>query len=360
MTEPIEEFKDLGHGTSIFASNSEYLAAKMLGMAQLLAEYSVDAPHGVLFGAPNSNLLYIHPLTGKESLSTVRNIAMLVAGQAERPDAERPPLSSDLFIFRRGRIERAGGIDETVSLQMDVRGLLLEAVLELAGPNWTHDMFGVAASTGEPEHAPLELSDDEFSDRIRTRVVSDELVTALGLSYATAIAPGLRLVLCLDGEDEVLFVTDSMVAQRDIVQLLAAGQRNTMDEPVDTTQDMGPGTLGIYGESMFTASKALGMAELIGTVLPLAPYGVLFGVPHRHVLYVHVITGTESIEAVARLAAHVDKTAKDGPIPGGPVSAWTYYWHEGTVDVVAGVNERGVQVDGSGRFGALMESFAAL
>jgi len=362
MTEPVE-LRELERGSRVFVGDSNYIATKMLGMAQLLAEHNIVAPHGLLFGAPNPNLLYVHVLADRASLAAVRNFAMMVAGQAAQSDAA---LSRDLFIWRNDRIELAGVVDDAVELRMDVTGLLLATVLELAGPNWTHDMFGVAAADdADVEHepdapAPLELSEDEFSDRIRTRVVSDDLVTALGLSYATPIAPGLRLVLCLDGEDEVLFVTDDMVATRDIVQLLATGQRNTMDEPMDTTQDIGPGITGLYGESMFTASKALGMAELIGTVLPLAPYGVLFGVPHRHVLYVHVITGSESIEAVARLAAHVDKTAKDGPIPGGPVSAWTYYWHEGSVDVVAGVNERGVQVDGSGRFGALMESFTAV
>ncbi|WP_280826576.1 hypothetical protein [Mycobacterium sp. OTB74] len=171
-----------------------------------------------------------------------------------------------------------------------------------------------------------ELSETELLAQVRTRLQRRDTSGKVPLSYARPAFDGLVAELNRDLPTTVRTMPDGDLVGRDVEFLYQVGQRNTDAEPFDI-QRLQYDIAAITGESFFTASKALNMPHVIQTTLGgSAPFGVIFGVPHRHLLLLHAV-GADTDVAVGRLAtATVNQTDN---APGGVVSADTYYWYGG-------------------------------
>lgn len=208
--------------------------------------------------------------------------------------------------------------------------------------------------------APIEeLSNADLLRQIRVRLTPIMPNDPLSLDYARPFADGLVVALCVDFPSTVKWVNDSDLAGHDIDALFQAGLDNVIAEQVDEVVEVAPGIIAIAGDSFFTASKAVAMDRIIGTALPPAPHGVVFGVPHREVILAHVLTGSESIEIIGAIAQLIARFA--GPdAPGGALSSLTYFYIEGETQAIAGPTpEGGIAISPYGRFGSVLETLVA-
>jgi hypothetical protein len=203
-----------------------------------------------------------------------------------------------------------------------------------------------------------ELTDEQLLERIRVRLQPEGIAKEPGFSYARPVTTGLVAVLCIDHPATIEYVNDEFLVGRNVVQLFNAGFTNVMAEPIEHTSEPMPGITRFIGD-LFTATKALGMSQLIGSVLPAAPHGVLFAIPHRQVLFAHVLTGATAIQAVDDLGVLVRGNIGEDA-PGGVLAPYIFYWRDSVIDVVAGFTAEGkLQVDGSGRFGTRLQELLA-
>jgi hypothetical protein len=196
----------------------------------------------------------------------------------------------------------------------------------------------IAAASAPP---PNELPDEQLLERVRIRLMPEFIRQTMSVAYARPFAPGLIVVLCVDSPTDISFLTDDLLVGRDTAALFNAGFLNVLAEPTDAVYEPAPGVQAILGDSFFTASKVVGMSRLVGTELPAAPRGVVFGVPHRHVVYAHVVTGPGLIPAVNAIATLVAGNATPDA-PGGPISTKIYYWRDGVVDEIGSADPDGV------------------
>jgi hypothetical protein len=200
-----------------------------------------------------------------------------------------------------------------------------------------------------------ELSDADWFTLVRVRLMPNDAATTVSADYARRVAEDFSVMLCLDYPTHVSFVSGGTLGDRDPDALASVGLASVMEEPVDRVAEIDPGVWLIEGQSPYTATKVLGMQHLVGSVLPAAPNGVVFGVPHRHAIVAHAVMGVEAVQAIASLASLVRGNATDSA-PGGELSTSLYFWHEGVIDVVGRVGESGrMEIDGSGRLGAILE-----
>lgn len=198
-----------------------------------------------------------------------------------------------------------------------------------------------------------ELSDDEWLQQVRVRLLPESARADIPAAYAQSVAPGLVAVLCIDSPRSVAYVTDSHLEGRNVRSLFDAGFRVVMAEPIDQNGEISPGVHLLAGPSVYIATKVIGIASLLGTVLPDAPDGVIVGVPHRHLLFAHPLAGASSVEAIGKLATAVAAEANDDA-PAGPLSAAIYFWKDGVFESVGGADATGkIQVRPSDR---MMES----
>jgi hypothetical protein len=246
-------------------------------------------------------------------------------------DGNRYPLHNLMARARAGRLA-------------DVMRLVIDHVTALV------DAANESALVGPAE----ELSDEQWTDLVRVRLMPEEAATSVGATYPRPVAGGLVAMLCLDYPTHVSFLGDGPLVGRDLDALAATGLAAVMAEPVGSITEIEPGIWVLDGESPYTATKVLDLGRLIGTLLPEAPLGVAFGVPHRHVIIAHVVTGRESIQQIARLTAMTASLA--GPdAPGGGLHASSFYWRDGVIEPAATQGADGsIGVDGSGRLGELL------
>jgi hypothetical protein len=185
-----------------------------------------------------------------------------------------------------------------------------------------------------------ELSDEDWEQRVRIRLLPESARVDLPANYAQQVVPGLIAVLCIDSPRSVAFVADPHLEGRNVRALFDAGFRSVMAEPVDENEEIAPGIRVIAGSSMFIATKMIGIRSLIGSVIPDAPFGVIIGVPHRHLIVVHVLTGAASAPVIGQLAGIVAAQAND-EAPGGPLSNAVYYWRDDVFEPIGGPDETG-------------------
>ena len=217
---------------------------------------------------------------------------------------------------------------------------------------------GLVAAIGNPVHSSL--SEAEFEAVVRVRLAHESIRQMLPLSYARPFAGDLIVALCLDTPTTVEYVSDETLEGRDVERLYQVGLANALAEPLLGVQEVAPGVVVLEGESFFTASKAVDFEQLLGSVLPASPYGVVFGVPHRHLIVAHVLSGPESITAIGSVAQLTAMQAGEGA-PGGPLSAHLYYWHDGDVEVAGGASAEGaIEIRPSERFMAVLNAIAAV
>jgi hypothetical protein len=226
-----------------------------------------------------------------------------------------------------------------------------------SAPPFTGELPPPAFSAPPPAPAPSAPPpppSDPLLGVVRVRLVPEALLDTVSLQYARPFSSGLVSILSVHNNPGGPFLTDDALQGRDLDALFNAGYGNLMGEQFDSVTEAGPGVRLFAGDSPFTASKAIGMSLLVGRDLPPAPYGIVFGVPHQHLLYVHVVTGTELIHAVNALATLVVSNATPD-VPGGVLSNLTYFWNGGVVEPIGFPNTEGkVQIVATGAFGQMV------
>ena len=210
------------------------------------------------------------------------------------------------------------------------------------------------------EAAVGDLSDEEFRALVRTRVVRADTIDE-STSYAIAVSADLACVLCLDFPSSVTFLTDADLAGRDIDDLFAVGLRNVMAEPIQLVDEAAPGVTRFVGDSFFTASKMLGMSQLIAEHLPAASHGVFFGVPNRHLIYTVAPTSMDFQQQLTTLATLVAGNARTSEDAGGGLSPHIFIWRAGEIELAGVVDAAGkLQMHGQGRTLEMLEELTAL
>ena len=200
-----------------------------------------------------------------------------------------------------------------------------------------------------------ELSDADWFTLVRVRLMPNEAAATVSADYARHVTEDFSVMLCIDYPTHVSFVSGGTLGDRDPDALAAVGLASVMEEPIDRVVELESGVWLIEGQSPYTATKVLGMQHLIGSVLPAAPNGVVFGVPHRHAIVAHAVVGPDAVQALSALASLVRGNATDSA-PGGALSTSLYFWHEGVIDLVGRVGgDSRMEIDGSGRLGAILE-----
>lgn len=204
--------------------------------------------------------------------------------------------------------------------------------------------------------APTESLDDaDWLEMVRVRLMPAEAAAAIGAEYPARVGRDLVVMLCLDYPTHISYLADPALGGRDVDELVATGLAAVLAEPFDAVTEFRPGVWHLTGESPYTATRALGMQHLVGSVLPAAPHGVIFGTPHRHSIIAHVLDGSDLVQAVSAVSMLVTANAGEGA-PGGALSATTYYWCDGVVDEVGSIAGDGtLRIDASGRVGRMLE-----
>ena len=207
------------------------------------------------------------------------------------------------------------------------------------------------------------LDAENLRRMVRARLIADvDDGSGIDFGYARPVAPGLVLALGVDYPETVSTLGSEAVAALPlgVDELFDIGQRNTDAEPIDENSEVTDGIWSLSGSSLFIASKVTAMENLIGPTLGPAPYGVVFAVPHRSLIFYTVPRDEQSILQVSTLAQLVATMAADtdAHLPGGLLSSGVYHWIDGTIELIGGTNpETGAPyVDASGRFGEVVDS----
>ena len=204
------------------------------------------------------------------------------------------------------------------------------------------------------------LDDAQLATVVRTRLANREAIAHLATEYAVSIAGDLVALLNIDRAERVEILTDDLLADRDVDALFAAGLANIMDEPTDQVQQAAPGIALFVGQSTSTATKVLGMPQLIADHLPAEYHGVLFGVPNRHLVFAVALTDMASLQTTGSLAEIVADQAGVEDNPGGTLSADIFLWRAGQIERVGGVDETGaVQMYGGSLMQDVLEELSA-
>lgn len=185
-----------------------------------------------------------------------------------------------------------------------------------------------------------ELSEEQWVERVRIRMLPIGAEEQIGASYAQRALPGIAVVLCIDNPASITYVSDADLEGRDVRASFDAGFRNVMAEPIEEHAEIAPGIHMLAGPSPFIATKAIGLGSLLGSVLPAAPHGVIVGMPHRHLLLVHAVTGAASVSAIGELATIVAQQATDDA-PSGPLSRAVYFWKDDVFEEVGRPDDAG-------------------
>jgi hypothetical protein len=260
----------------------------------------------------------INPEFGVPSDRTDAGLAALIAGVAVRLGATD------------ARIEGSDASDLRILTGSQILPLfnlvtrLRETPLELWDPLISAHI-GVAL-TGSPDTHSLDS--DELRARIRTRLVSD-FDSPVKLDYARPFAAGLVLALAVDYPQTVTSIADSDLPELalGVDELYEYGRRNVNAEPVDAHSEVAPQLFADEGRSLFVATRAADMQELLTRDGVDAPHGVLFTVPTRHsVIYTPI-----SLDVLKRATTLVSFTQSQvsgqlGAVVGGPLSGNLYLW----------------------------------
>lgn len=191
-----------------------------------------------------------------------------------------------------------------------------------------------AHSANLPEGGLVGQSKAELLAGAHARLLPRESLTleiAASLDYARVVAEGLVFAYSLDMPTSVRLLTDSDVERAGLEELGRAAHENLMRVPVrhdEVRTDGGALLHSVYGDSLFVASKALFLDQLVhqltGESLPDA--GALVVVPTRHLLAYHPLADGSVAQAVNDLASYALGAYEDGP---GSLSPRLYWWHRG-------------------------------
>lgn len=259
-----------------------------------------------------------------------------------------------------GDVFLVGPDDERYFLQN-----LVAACRKLPESEWSAHIGAHFASQLEGRAAPdvAELSEPDLLTEVRTRLQPVDVAVdpELPMAYARRFTDDLVTHLCRDLPTTVETLTDTSLQGRDLDLLYQAGQRNTDAEPYATQDIPIDGTRGItalVGDSFFIATKALNMRRIIGTELGEAEHGVVFSVPHRHLLMVHPVTNLQSTLAVKEMVGFT--LGQVAEAPGGNISPHTYFWYGDRVQQITHLDpdENAIVIESQGMFGDALALFS--
>lgn len=190
--------------------------------------------------------------------------------------------------------------------------------------------------------------------RVPDAAVLAELRTQLHVPMKTIWSPVGATRPAFDGltselrrcSPRVHAVSPADVDGTDLAFVYDVAQRNTDVEPAET-DPTNHDVIALLGSSPFIAAKTLNMPQLVATVFGDAPLGVLFGVPHRRLVFVHRV-GRATVSALSWLPSVVVAQAREEPDTA--LSQHTYYWHDGVPQRITSLGPGGVTISGEGAF----------
>ncbi|MDR7293913.1 hypothetical protein [Pseudoglutamicibacter albus] len=207
---------------------------------------------------------------------------------------------------------------------------------------WLDFSTAVANTSSEPE-----LSSEELSARIRTRIFEKSQLDADGFEYARTFGGDLLQVLCIDHPTHVTTLTQGAAQDLGVPleELFAQGQRNTNAEPIEEGFEK-DGVHFVTGDSMFIASKVADIPALLQQLGVEAPEGLMVAVPNRSAILYSRIDPDAGINnlvpIVQTLSALTPEAGFDAP--GGMLSRNVYYWlPDGTFEPQLGVPQEALE-----------------
>ena len=208
------------------------------------------------------------------------------------------------------------------------------------------------------------LPDDPAEARrlVKARLVPEDRVTD-DLVHRPVL-PGIEAVLVFDLPDRLV-----PVGPANLASLAAAGAEAPADddatdgEPTDDedalwqeafdrvaaedhpeidVEEFGEGVplMLLASDSFFCATNALWIERFLDP----PPHGLLFAVPHRHVIVVHAVHDQGVALALPNLVLLARHNHAEGE---GPISPDVFWWHDGEVsriDVVESANDEGTEL----------------
>ncbi|GAA4395205.1 hypothetical protein GCM10023153_17020 [Ornithinibacter aureus] len=196
------------------------------------------------------------------------------------------------------------------------------------------------------------LSDEQYRSQLYLRLVEESSLDSLGresFGHALSWADGVVSLPVVDLPDMVITPAEDRLRERGpMAALLDQAHRNTRalvtTEPlqIERIEHEGHWFWCVLGESMFTASLALVLPDVVERVEPGADLrdGVVFAVPFRHQLAFRVVDGaTAAMDALTLMPRFAVLGFSDSP---GPLSPHTYLWHDGAVSQLTHRGEDGV------------------
>ena len=196
------------------------------------------------------------------------------------------------------------------------------------------------------QEAPPPESYEDVQETVHLRLTHPDYLPLTDV--ARPWAGGLVVLPVLDLPDTVEFLSDpDLVASLGGLERLhetgmANLRRLTADEVVDLDHGVRVSIGGFLNASRVLAMETL-LAQDLGVELPA--HGVLFAIPHRHVVALHVVTGADLVPALQLLAGFA-KREHDEP---GPISDQVFLWRGGAVQQVTRTEpdgRTGVHVEG--------------
>ena len=271
------------------------------------------------------------------------------------PDPVFPALSTDDVAWIRrtaGAVLAARGVEATLEsdgatftaadgyrISLDNAVATCAALPREEWVGYLEQHFGaMAGATALPRIE--DLTPEQLRAQIRTRILPTNALGSAEIDlsgYARPVADGLWAVLCVDFPETVSYVSPATAARLpDLDEAFRIGQTNTDAEPIDDVHHYDNGLIGVSGESVFIASKAMNPAALLAqTVGHDAPHGIVFAVPDRSSVLLHVIEDIGAVEAIGSLAAVADQVYAESTYT---VSPRIYHWYRDTITDIGGVN----------------------
>ena len=152
---------------------------------------------------------------------------------------------------------------------------------------------------------------EQWRAAVRTRLIDPDVSCRYGSPVHRPFGGNLVLALYLrlDGGVMPIYSEHLKDCPLSTDELFEAGQRNTDRAPLVHRGPIGAGAWALHGEGFFTASKAANLGAVLGEIDVGADAGVLFCLPHKHVLGLHPIDPDDPYWALNSMALlHRDET----------------------------------------------------